>query len=232
MSEVLFKHIAQMQYELNENLTPSWTKAGIDWDLIIITECEKALESLPKWKWWKAPAPDNIVNLKAECIDMLHTLLSKQMDLRLNNLEIIKNISTNNTTTHLASNSFFAQTGDHFFSIFQQQQRVSGTNTSPEPTDLIKAFLRYSLVNDMTQATRNLFQLLIKLKMSADDIYREYMAKCILTHYRNLRGYSDPDIEYEKVINDKEDGDHVIDILYALPGQFLNLDDLKDHIFI
>ncbi|MBE0470237.1 MAG: dUTP diphosphatase [Methyloprofundus sp.] len=188
-TEQMFRHIVEMQIELNEKTVPGWLDKGLDWDAAILTEVAEAIDSTD-WKWWKHTEAD-LANLRVEAIDLLHFLVSS-------NLQHAHRLVGYISFDHLLERIVF------IYSYAQENHKdceALGRNYS----FLLKGIARESLNRNPGAALSHLFHVFFKLGMDDKSIYQAYITKNLLNHYRQERGYSLAAHGYKKIINGRED---------------------------
>ncbi len=212
--EQMFRHIVEMQCELNEKTVPNWLAKNLDWETAILVEVAEAIDSTD-WKWWKHTETD-LVNLKIEAIDLLHFLVAKIVDEKAQARKL-----------YLASEKVVKDLVINYDAAFKCRD---------EPTvEILKSIAYYTIKGFTGSALFWLFGLFNKLEMDAQSIYKAYITKNLLNHYRQERGYKDPSGDYLKVINGREDNvvfaeciDNVLKIKVEPP---LTLDQIKANAF-
>lgn len=212
--EIMFAHIVEMQCELNEKTVPNWLEKNLDWETAILVEVAEAIDSTD-WKWWKHTETD-LVNLKIEAIDLLHFLVAKRVDNESIKYEL-----------HTAQELVVVDLSSHF-----NECRPKSDCTIVE---MLKGIASGILRGSTLNALAWLACLFDALEMDAQAIYKAYVTKNLLNHYRQERGYKDPNGDYLKIINGQEDNivfaaviENVLAIETKIP---LSLEQIKKYAF-
>lgn len=195
------RHMVMMQIALNERTVPNWMTKGLDWDTAILVEVAEAIDSTD-WKWWKHTETD-VTNLRVEAVDLLHFLISKALD-----------------NDHDA---------DHV--VFRCSQLAQQKRSQKSAVEWLKAIATNTLNNDVDNALDALLGLFGWLDMDVDAIYQAYITKNLLNHYRQERGYKDPNGGYLKLINGDEDNVVFASLVKQHADATSDLDSLKQRLF-
>jgi hypothetical protein len=179
-----------LQDRMNLKIHPHWRGQGYDFLRAVFVEAAEALEHYG-WKWWKHQEP-NIGQLRIELVDIWHFLLSHY---------IVK------TAGDLAA-----------------AVRMIGTDwdAPPEPghcgPDVRTRIEVLGGLAALRQVSLPLFsRLLDDCGMDAERLYRDYVSKNVLNHFRQDHGYKTG--EYRKMWQGREDNEHMVEILERLrPG--------------
>lgn len=183
-TEQMLRHIVEMQVELNEKTVPGWLDKGLDWDAAILTEVAEAIDSTD-WKWWKHTETD-LDNLKVEAVDLLHFLVAQTVE----------------QAWHTSSLDAYVDKAAIWIS------NAHSLSLEDRPLDYVwhlKSIVRNTLNTSPASALYHLFMLFSALDMVVEDIYKAYITKNLLNHYRQERGYKDPAANYKKIIDGRED---------------------------
>ncbi len=195
------RHIVTMQMALNERTVPNWLSKGLDWDTAILVEVAEAIDSTD-WKWWKHTETD-LANLRVEAVDLLHFLVSKALD------------------------------GDHDADhvVFRFSQLAKQTLPQQTAVAWLKAIAAHTLNNEVDKALMSLLGLFAFLQMDIEAIYQAYITKNLLNHYRQERGYKDPNGGYLKIINGEEDNVVFASLVKKQADQAGDLEYLRKRLF-
>jgi len=222
-TEQMFRHIVEMQIELNEKTVPGWLSEGLDWDTAILVEVAEAIDST-NWKWWKHTDTD-LANLKIEAIDLLHFLVAQIADQSWHAWRQARK----------PDKAFIDAACDHVVKAYSWAMVDSERTKDAGYVLHLKGVARYTLNAVPVQALHELFMLFSALGMGVDDIYKAYITKNLLNHYRQERGYKDPNGGYLKIINEREDNvvfAAVIDDILRLNARApLTLKQVREHAF-
>ena len=136
------------------------------------------------WKWWKKQDPDRDQVLM-EIVDIWHFGLSI---LLLEGAEI----------EHVAAQLASSDSKDFNIEDFRE---------------LLEDFTAATLITKSFDVQK-FRRLMTALKMSNDDLYRQYIGKNVLNFFRQDHGYKAG--TYIKVWGDQEDNEHLVDALTAM----------------
>ena len=177
-----YKRIVELQHQFNLDVFPDYLDKKLNWNNAIIAESGELLDSLG-YKWWKKQVPD-MDNVKVETIDLLHFVVSEQIDLAYNSKNSIG-----------SSIDIVATTMEDFF---EEEDTYEEFNFDCSLNNLVD-MLNY----DQYDRFFILKQMFKKLEMNNEDVYLAYIVKNCLNQFRQNNGYKDG--SYIKNWNDKED---------------------------
>ncbi|WP_323586047.1 dUTP diphosphatase [Aliarcobacter butzleri] len=183
MNKNIFEVMVEMQHEFNKKVAVDYLEKNFNWNSAIIAESGELLESLG-YKWWKKQEPD-MENVKVEAIDLLHFVISEEIQSSFNHFSKIEEIDEKHiilATTQNCMNYFHSCPSDD----------VEDLNRL---VDLLN-YHKYRRIYIM----KNIFD---KLNMSNEDVYIAYITKNCLNKFRQDNGYKDG--TYIKDWNGKED---------------------------
>lgn len=190
-TEQMFRHIVEMQIELNEKTVPGWLDKGLDWDTAILTEVAEAIDSTD-WKWWKHTEND-LVNLRVEAIDLLHFLVAQIAEYAWH---------VRRPGTGFVNAACMRLTEAYSWAMVDAEHLG---DKKPDYVLHLKGVARHTLNTDPVPALHELFLLFASLGMDDKSIYQAYITKNLLNHYRQERGYNLAAHGYKKIINGRED---------------------------
>lgn len=196
------RQLVTMQIELNERTVTDWINQNLDWDAAVLVEVAEAVDSTA-WKWWKH-GTDDLVNLQIEAVDILHFLISKAL-VELREPELVAK-----KITEIA--------------------RIAPSKSLPA-VDWLKQIALYTLENQVLLAIKALFGLFDALEMDLNEVHQSYISKNLLNHYRQERGYNDPNGQYRKIINGLEDNLVFKKIVAEVGSEIQDLAELKQVLF-
>ncbi|RDV24467.1 dUTP diphosphatase [Alteromonas aestuariivivens] len=184
-----------LQDKMNTKVNAEWLTAGYGYLRAAMVESVEAIEH-HGWKWWKAQKMD-LPQLQMEMVDIWHFALSACIiDYR--------------GDVHAAANALSAQLAQAHSHV-----KFDSKDYYPEHMDLLD---NLELMAGLCAAKRfsvPLFMHIITLcEMSSDDLYQQYVGKNILNFFRQDHGYKDG--TYIKVWSDREDNEHLVEVLAEL----------------
>jgi hypothetical protein len=178
------KHMLHLQDEVNTKVNFSWRSQDYSWCRAIWTECAELLDHYG-WKWWKHQEPD-LAQVRLELVDIWHFGLSWLLQHGENPNTVIKDL-------------------------------VAGLDepTDPELTfqDLVEAVARSALTYEQFVPVE-FAQLMVAAELTLDELYRLYVGKSVLNHFRQDFGYREG--TYCKVWDGREDNEHLYDLIQTL----------------
>ncbi|WP_044412420.1 dUTP diphosphatase [Thiomicrospira microaerophila] len=157
--------------------------------------------------WWKAGQTD-LANLRVETVDILHFVVSKLVvesyaQSKINSIETVVEV--------LEATYAHPITGLNWVAYF-------------------KAISLHTLTGENAKLLQHLFGVFAKLEMDQVAIHHAYLTKNLLNHYRQARGYKDPNGDYLKLIGGREDNVVFGEIIAQLE-QNLSLSQIKTQSF-
>ena len=178
----IFKKMVELQHQFNKQVAEDYLEKGFNWNSAIIAESGELLDSLG-YKWWKKQEPD-MENVKVEAIDLLHFVISEDIQRSHKCFFPIESNVLENTETNL---TYWFE--NNFSNVFFPSKSL---------LDLIdelnyKAFPRLFIM-------KKIFE---ELNMRNEDVYIAYITKNCLNKFRQDNGYKDG--SYIKVWNGRED---------------------------
>jgi len=183
-----------LQDSMNRKIDTDWLAKRHAYLRAVLVEATEALEHYG-WKWWKKQSPD-MVQLRIEMIDIWHFVLSEYL-LRANGDKLA---AANTMTADWTSPATLNFDGTRY--------------------DLTSLNIRRQLeLLAALAAVRRLNLPLVALLFAACELtpaalYREYVSKNVLNHFRQDRGYKTG--EYKKFWNGQEDNIHMAEILESI----------------
>jgi dimeric dUTPase (all-alpha-NTP-PPase superfamily) len=193
-SRQMLKAMLQLQDSMNRKINPDWMRAEYPFLRAIVVEAAEGLEHYG-WKWWKSQSPD-MAQLRIELVDIWHFLLSNYLAEAKGNLT-------------LASES-----------IIREWSAPEGFEFDGRQYQLLEFDIRrgLELLAALAASRRTVTPLLAHLfdlcSMTPQDLFREYVSKNVLNHFRQDHGYKTG--AYLKIWNGREDNVHLAEILAAL----------------
>ncbi|MGJ8681738.1 dUTP diphosphatase [Paraglaciecola sp.] len=197
-----------LQDGMNKKVNPDWLNAGYAYLRAAMIESVEGIEH-HGWKWWKAQQKD-LPQLQMELVDIWHFALSHII------IGFDGDIAQSATTIaeELASK--------------RNQVTFDGKDYDFTQQDILD---NLELMAGLCAAKRFDVPLFIKIveqaEMNSDELYRQYVGKNVLNFFRQDHGYKDG--TYIKIWNDREDNEHLVDVLNSLD---INLADYSDQVYV
>lgn len=183
-----------LQDSMNKKIDPDWIGKRHAYLRAVLVEATEALEHYG-WKWWKKQSPD-MPQLRIEMIDVWHFVLSEYL-LRA---EGDKPAATNSMIADWAANATL---------------EFDGTRYDLNALDIRQ---QLELLAALAAVRRMHLPLLARLfsacELTPAALFREYVSKNVLNHFRQDRGYKTG--EYKKFWDGNEDNVHMAEILEAM----------------
>lgn len=183
-----------LQDSMNKKIDPDWIGKRHAYLRAVLVEATEALEHYG-WKWWKKQSPD-MPQLRIEMIDIWHFVLSEYL-LRAKG---DKPAATNSMIADWAANATL---------------EFDGTRYDLNALDIRQ---QLELLAALAAVRRMHLPLLARLfsacELTPAALFREYVSKNVLNHFRQDRGYKTG--EYKKFWDGNEDNVHMAEILEAM----------------
>ncbi len=184
----------ELQDSMNKKIDADWLTQGHAYLRAVMVEATEALEHYG-WKWWKKQSPD-LVQLRIEMIDIWHFVLSEYLVLGKGDKAAVAAAMARDWVAE--SSLTFDGKGYRIAALDIRQQ-----------LELLTALA----------AVRRLHLPLVAHLFNACDLppavlYRDYVSKNVLNHFRQDRGYKSG--AYKKFWNGHEDNVHMAEILLSL----------------
>jgi dimeric dUTPase (all-alpha-NTP-PPase superfamily) len=173
--------MARMQEAHNAQVHPEWRHQGYAYYRAVWVECAELLDHFG-WKWWKHQQPD-IDQVKLEVVDIWHFGLSDLMRAE----------------------------------ALDQQVADALRSVTAEPAADTEAFraaveaLAQQTLSDRLFAMQPFVAVLDTLPLPLPDLFRMYVGKNVLNHFRQDHGYKSGD--YRKTWSGREDNEHLVELL-------------------
>ena len=201
MTKELIQEMFKMQEQFNELAVPSWRDKNLDWETAILVETSELLESLD-YKWWKNGEID-WDNAKVELVDVWHFFMSYIMV----------------NTTSLQQEQII----DYIIRDFNDSDELEKYDNKALTT-ISKYFIKNLLDNedfsrecifsDINSVARNFNSMMKILDFDYTSLYKAYVVKNTLNHFRKSNGYKEG--TYIKEWFGKEDNVHAYQIANEL----------------
>lgn len=176
--------MARMQEAHNTQVHPQWREQGYGYYRAVWVECAELLDHFG-WKWWKHQQPD-ADQVKLELVDIWHFGLSDLM----------------------RSQAVDDQVARRLMGV------SAGDASDPEAFRLAVEDLAQQTLSDRAFALGPFVATLEALPMDLSELFRLYVGKNVLNHFRQDHGYKSG--EYRKTWHGREDNAHLVEILDQL----------------
>lgn len=193
----------ELQDRMNRKINPDWLSAGYPFLRAVLVEAGEAMDHYG-WKWWKSQPP-NLPQLRIELVDVWHFVLSHFL------------VNAKGDPASAAA------------TIMEGWEDVSTINLDGKTFSLTEANVieRLELLAALSCLRRVSIPLLSALfddcGVGPVDLYREYVSKNVLNHFRQDHGYKVG--TYQKTWDGKEDNEHLSSILQELDAYSETLPD-------
>lgn len=184
----------ELQERMNRKINPAWREAGYEFLRAVLVEAVEALEHYG-WKWWKRQ-DSNLEQLRIELVDIWHFLLSHYL---------------------VAARGDARAAAARIAADWRAGAPVAfeGAAYDPAALDLRR---KLELLAGLAAARRPCLPLFAALLeecgMGAERLYRDYVSKNVLNHFRIDNGYKSG--SYVKIWQGREDNEHLAEILARL----------------
>ena len=186
----------ELQERMNRKIDPAWLTQGHAFLRAVLVEATEALEHYG-WKWWKKQAPD-WVQLRIEMIDIWHFVLSEYL---------VRAGGDRHAAAIAIAQDWTADKSLEF----------DGTRYDIRTMDIRQ---QLELLAAVSAVRRLHLPLLVALfgacELSPAALFRDYVSKNVLNHFRQDHGYKTG--EYKKLWDGAEDNVHMAQLLESLQG--------------
>jgi dUTPase-like protein len=195
-TEGMLRAMLELQDSMNRKINPGWLSAGYPFLRAVLVEAVEGLDHYG-WKWWKAHSAD-LVQLRIELVDIWHFLLSEYL---------------------VRADGDKAAAARSLLEDWQGGTRVQ-FDARLYDIRLLDIRGKLELLTAMAAVRRVcaplVAELLASCDMTAAQLFREYVSKNVLNHFRQDHGYKTG--EYRKLWDGHEDNVHLMQILQELPA--------------
>lgn len=183
-----------LQDSMNKKIDADWLAKRHAYLRAVLVEATEALEHYG-WKWWKKQSPD-MPQLRIELIDIWHFVLSEYL------------LRANGDKAAAVQSMLADWTSDAALTF-------DGTRYDPQALDMRQ---QLELLAALAAVRRLHLPLLARLfaacALTPAALFRDYVSKNVLNHFRQDRGYKTG--EYKKTWDGAEDNVHMAQILATL----------------
>lgn len=193
-SEAMLLEMLELQERMNRRIDPAWLSAGHAFLRAVLVEAVEGLEHYG-WKWWKRQDA-NLEQLRIELVDIWHFLLSHYL---------------------VAADGIQPRAAERIASEWQGSARIwfDGADYDLSRLDLRGKLELLAALSAVRKASLPLFSALLEdCGIDAERLYRDYVSKNVLNHFRQDNGYKTG--AYKKMWQDREDNEHMAEILARL----------------
>jgi dimeric dUTPase (all-alpha-NTP-PPase superfamily) len=193
-AEAMLLAMLALQERMNRKIDPAWMSAGHAFLRAVLVEAVEGLEHYG-WKWWKRQDPD-LEQLRIELVDIWHFLLSHYL---------------------VACGGNAAEAGRRIAAEWQGAARVTldGASYDVAMLDLRAKLELLAALSAVRRTCLPLFAALLEdCGIDAQRLYRDYVSKNVLNHFRQDNGYKAG--TYRKMWQGREDNEHMAEILARL----------------
>lgn len=202
LSETNARTMLALQADMNAKVNPNWLDAGYPFLRAVVMEGAEAIEHTGRWKWWRSGTP-NVEQLRLELVDIFHFTLSALL------------VSQQGCVNTAAKQLFELARSTNFSVPFD------GTLYQIDALDTVEKLELLIGISVSRRINLVLFEsIMLDVEMSWNDLYREYIGKNVLNHFRQDNGYKSG--SYQKLWDGREDNDHLIEIVTALDANSID----------
>lgn len=204
LSSTQLSTMLSLQDAMNKKVNPQWLNAGYAYLRAAMIESVEGIEH-HGWKWWKAQQKD-LAQLQMELVDIWHFALS-DIIIRFDG-DVEQSAKT--IAEELASN--------------RTDVTFDGTKYRFADMDILD---NLELMTGLCAAKRFDVPLFIQIveqaELDSNELYRQYVGKNVLNFFRQDHGYKEG--SYIKIWHDREDNEHLVDVLNSLNINSANYSD-------
>jgi hypothetical protein len=193
-TEAMLLAMLALQERMNRKIDPAWLSAGHAFLRAVLVEAVEGLEHYG-WKWWKRQDA-NLEQLRIELVDIWHFLLSHYL---------------------VAAEGLQPRAAERIAAEWQGPARISfdGAGYDLSRLELREKLELLAALSAVRKVSLPLFSSLLEdCGIDAERLYRDYVSKNVLNHFRQDNGYKTG--AYRKMWQDREDNEHMAEILARL----------------
>jgi len=193
-TEAMLLAMLALQERMNRKIDPAWASAGHAFLRAVLVEAVEGLEHYG-WKWWKRQDP-NLEQLRIELVDIWHFLLSYYL---------------------VQTEGIQAKAAGRIASEWRDPAEISfdGIVYDVSGLDLRRKLELLAALSAVRRVSLPLFASLLEdCGIDVERLYRDYVSKNVLNHFRQDNGYKAG--TYRKMWEGREDNEHMAEILARL----------------
>jgi dimeric dUTPase (all-alpha-NTP-PPase superfamily) len=181
----------ELQDSMNKKIDHDWLAKRHAYLRAVLVEATEALEHYG-WKWWKKQSPD-VAQLRIELIDIWHFVLSEYL------------LRAGGDKTAAVNVMMADWTADATLDF-------DGTRYDLNALDMRQQLELLAALSAVRRLSLPLIaRLFVACELPAATLFRDYVSKNVLNHFRQDRGYKSG--EYRKFWDGAEDNVHMAQIL-------------------
>ncbi|MDE0853985.1 MAG: dUTP diphosphatase [Nevskia sp.] len=185
----------RLQADVNSKIDPAWLQARYPYMRAVLVETTEAMDH-HGWKWWSKQTM-NLEQLRIELIDIWHFALSQLL---------------------LDHGGDLAKAADEVEASWGNSDVADTLFDQPAPKNLLECLERMAGLAAFRQFSVPLFRRIMDdCGLSFEDLFRSYVAKNVLNHFRQDHGYKAG--VYRKVWGGREDNEHLAEVVAGLREQ-------------
>ncbi len=207
LTAIQARTMLSMQAKMNSKVDPAWVSAAYPYMRAVVIEAAEAIEH-HGWKWWKKQTMD-LPQLQMELIDIWHFMLSELLLTHTDNEEnafkvLMAQIAVDDAEAELIFDARVYQINQ--LTTLEKLELLIGTSVSRR----VEIGLFAAIMSDC--------------QLGWQDVYAQYVSKNVLNFFRQDHGYKEG--TYRKIWQDREDNEHLVDIMQELNPQDAAYQDL------
>jgi dimeric dUTPase (all-alpha-NTP-PPase superfamily) len=199
------KVMLDLQNNMNTKVHENWRDQEFQWYRAIWVECAELLDHYG-WKWWKKQTPD-LDQVILELIDIWHFGLSVLLQ------------------QHVDLNVIAQEVEDRFRNSLDTVEPVKALQAEDKSAEFrlnVESFALETL-QSRSFSVEGFARLMGGVGLSFDRLYSQYVGKNVLNFFRQDHGYKDG--TYKKQWGNKEDNEHLVELLQQLDTKSLHFKD-------
>jgi len=181
----------ELQDSMNKKIDPDWIGKQHAYLRAVLVEATEALEHYG-WKWWKKQSPD-MPQLRIELIDIWHFVLSEYL---------LRAGGDRQAAAEAMARDWIA---DASLALDGERYDIASLDIRRQ-LELLAALSAVRRLHLPLVA-----RLFMACELTSAGLFREYVSKNVLNHFRQDRGYKTG--EYKKFWDGREDNVHMAELL-------------------